>query len=31
MYSVHVIKNLYYDIVKNNIKSNGGTRGKLDL
>lgn len=24
MYSVHVIKNSYYDIVKNNIKSNGG-------
>lgn len=24
MYSVHVIKNLYYDIVENNIKSNGG-------
>lgn len=33
MYSVHVIKNSYYDIVKNNMKSNGGggTRGKLDL
>lgn len=33
MYSVHVIKNLYYDIVKNNIKSNGGggNKSKLDL
>lgn len=27
MYSVHVIKNSYYDIVKNNIKSNWGGGG----
>lgn len=28
MYSVHVIKNSYYNIVKNNIKSNWGGGNK---